>query len=457
MKNRRISSHKEQRGIALMLVLFVVFIEAVLGFAAISMATLDSQTASQESLGMLAHDAARAGIMRAIDQLSNSANWNTWAQSSSVKYNLQNATYTVTVTPGANNSTSSLKYWQVTSVGVQNGVQRTCVAWLTLQSFADYAYFTNTELASGGSPIYFIGADYLTGLVHTNGYFSLIGTPQFSTTVTSANTGDPDYTATPSEAYSQGGTHSTNNTQFYHYDTSYTVDHPVGLNNSPNFSFAGGQASITYPSNINSVVDAVPTPSGSSGVVTSGSSITVNGSASFTFNSNGTVTIAQSGQSNQTVSTIGTTIYCSGTATVTGGTMHGNATLGAANGINIDASVVYSNKSSDVLGLVSPSNITVTATNVNSNFEIDASIMSTGGSFTVANYNSGNPRGTLTIYGGLIQSVRGAVGTGTTSGQVDTGYSKNYVYDNTLLNSPPPNFPTTGNIVMLSFQDEGAL
>jgi hypothetical protein len=48
-------------------------------------------------------------------------------------------------------------------------------------------------------------------------------------------------------------------------------------------------------------------------------------------------------------------------------------------------------------------------------------------------------RGCLYIAGGLIQGVRGAVGT--TAG---TGYIKRYIYDQNARFCPPPHFPTTG-------------
>jgi hypothetical protein len=70
--------------------------------------------------------------------------------------------------------------------------------------------------------------------------------------------------------------------------------------------------------------------------------------------------------------------------------------------------------------------------------------------FTVQGYNSGSTndepcetttwgRGCLYLTGGIIQSSRGAVGTGS-----GTGYVKRYSYDACGATSPPPYFPTTG-------------
>jgi hypothetical protein len=78
------------------------------------------------------------------------------------------------------------------------------------------------------------------------------------------------------------------------------------------------------------------------------------------------------------------------------------------------------------------------------------------GVFTVENYASGSERdercegslwgrGCLYLTGGIIQNVRGAVGTISSPG--GTGYVKRYSYDKCGATSPPPYFPTTGHFV----------
>ena len=67
---------------------------------------------------------------------------------------------------------------------------------------------------------------------------------------------------------------------------------------------------------------------------------------------------------------------------------------------------------------------------------IDAAILALQHSFIVDNFDCGNPANTgqLNIFGALAQKFRGAVGTGT----ANTGYLKNYAYDNRLAVLLPP-------------------
>ena len=48
------------------------------------------------------------------------------------------------------------------------------------------------------------------------------------------------------------------------------------------------------------------------------------------------------------------------------------------------------------------------------------------------------------MWGGLIQQYRGPVGTFNGSGQVATGYRKDYHYDPRVTGRTPPAFPLTG-------------
>jgi hypothetical protein len=74
-------------------------------------------------------------------------------------------------------------------------------------------------------------------------------------------------------------------------------------------------------------------------------------------------------------------------------------------------------------------------------------------SFTAQNYNTTPYKGTIFLYGGVTQNIRGAVGTGSGS-TVNTGYGKSYNYDTRLLYSYPPSFPGTGFFQISSWFEE---
>ena len=71
----------------------------------------------------------------------------------------------------------------------------------------------------------------------------------------------------------------------------------------------------------------------------------------------------------------------------------------------------------------------------NGNIQIQAAILSIDHSFIVDNYNCGNSLGTLSVTGAIAQRYRGPVGT-----SADTGFLKNYKYDDRLKYRSPPHF-----------------
>jgi hypothetical protein len=103
--------------------------------------------------------------------------------------------------------------------------------------------------------------------------------------------------------------------------------------------------------------------------------------------------------------------------------------------------------SNDALGLISRDDVWISGSAPN-NLDIDAAILATGqdryndGSFGVLEYNRGYPRGTFNVRGGIVQEVRGAVGTfNSSTGRDMSGYRKNYQFDERFAEMPPPYFP----------------
>ncbi len=121
--------------------------------------------------------------------------------------------------------------------------------------------------------------------------------------------------------------------------------------------------------------------------------------------------------------------------------LDGRLTLVAENDILITGHVRYRDnpktkpESTDALGLIAKRNIAV-QTSAPNNLEIFAHMICQTGGFGVDSYDSGSQRGTLNVYGGIVNYQRNAVGT--TGG---TGYYKNYTFDRRFSKNPPPQYP----------------
>jgi hypothetical protein len=92
--------------------------------------------------------------------------------------------------------------------------------------------------------------------------------------------------------------------------------------------------------------------------------------------------------------------------------------------------------STDAVGLIAKRHVAVQSTAPN-DLEVFAHIICQQGGFGVANYNSGKPRGSLNVYGGIVNQTRNAVGT-----TGNTGYTKAYEFDPRFAKDPPPHYPT---------------
>lgn len=145
-----------------------------------------------------------------------------------------------------------------------------------------------------------------------------------------------------------------------------------------------------------------------------------------------------------------TTYACRDGDVFLSGTLSGQLTIASETDIVVVGNVQYATgvAGTDLLGLIpneyvfiyhpvnsGGSNLTGSLTNP----IISAALLSLQHSFTVQNYNRGATLGTLNVTGAIGQRYRGAVGT--FSGNpptIQTGYAKNYVYDNRLQYLSPP-------------------
>lgn len=91
--------------------------------------------------------------------------------------------------------------------------------------------------------------------------------------------------------------------------------------------------------------------------------------------------------------------------------------------------------STDALGLIAQKNVVVGTTSPK-DLEVYAHIICKEGGFGVKNYDTRSGLGTLTVYGGIVNQIRKAVGT-----TGSKGYLKNYIFDERFMKNPPPNYP----------------
>jgi hypothetical protein len=325
----------------------------------------------------------------------------------------------VELEPDPGNPNSYLKTYLIKSkgsIGDPNAPLATRTVWLKIQteSFARYAYFSNSETTSAGARVWFITGDRIEGPTHTNGIFNMYGYPVFDGPVSSVHD--------RLNLWGQGPP---------------TTD-PVF-----NGGLTLGIEPIPFPNAPPSDLIQAAQQSGYLFV----------GDTQVTLVADGTmrVTNRARGWVNQSIPVPANgAFYVSGGTLTVQGTLDGKMTLGADRDIRITNSVVYRDdpannpNSDDLLGLVAGGDVVV-ASGAPFDIRIDASILAMHNSFFVEDWNRGSPKGTLTIYGGVIQRHRGPVGTfNSNTGRKLTGYTKDYHYDTRLRSQSPPFFPLTG-------------
>ncbi len=126
----------------------------------------------------------------------------------------------------------------------------------------------------------------------------------------------------------------------------------------------------------------------------------------------------------------------------------------------LDSSVAYSRNPMDhpnppdVLGPCAENSIVITKNSNNANnITIQAALFWLNKGLGVERYNDYTIRGRINLLGGISQKPRAAVGLLGGGGAVVSGYSKSYRYDERLMNTSPPFYPTTGSYEILSWYE----
>ncbi|MBU2541037.1 MAG: hypothetical protein KJ593_03950 [Candidatus Omnitrophica bacterium] len=362
-------------------------------------------------------------------------------------------TYQAIIDPDQSNFSGSVKNRFIITVrGIVGGISRTLIAAVQIDNFARFAYFSDDEHYGRGrdrAPVWFITGDEIWGPTHTNGHFHILGNPIFHDAVVSVDDFITYFTPAPSAG------------------------------NDP--QFLGG---LTLG------IDPIPMPHQAIELHTAsvqGGEV-FNGNTTIVLNADGTMDVTN-GQLLQTEGCspcnrslpANYALYVSGGDLTLSGTLDGSLTVGTNRDIIIADDIRYNcedpliacpgdpnelcvdaalrDACDDMLGIIAEKEVIVSDSIAHNHIRIDGSIMAMDQSFTVENYNTGDPRGILTVFGGIIQDQRGPVGTGSVNmvngeAEITHGYAKNYIYDSRFATNPPMYFPRTGDYLNLVWQEE---
>ena len=334
--------------------------------------------------------------------------------------------YSVTIDPDDANPTNYLDLFTITVTGQMAGgaISRQLTEMVHAESFSRYSYFTNREKMSDGTRIWFSSGDHLWGPVQSNDQFNISGSPIFESLITSAAS-----------------------SIFYRNPPPTGGNHP---------QFNGGVA-------LNAGTVTLPLSSARLRVAASSGGAWYTGNTTITLQADGTMLVTNTvkGWINKLLSLPANgAIFVNGGNVKVSGTMHGQLTIGTSNDLVILNNVTYADdpqihpESTDILGLVAEKNVVISQSAPN-DLAIQASLMALQSSFTVENWWVGPPKGTLSVYGGIIQDRRGPVGSinASTSTRL-SGYAKSYRYDTRFSSMAPPSFPTTGNYDEILWQEQ---
>lgn len=342
-----------------------------------------------------------------------------------------NISYSVSIVDcGFITGSTSIRRYSLESIGTSGNMSRVLRSYVQVDNYARYIWYTDRETFNGTN-VWFWSQDHLNGPTHTNAHFNIFGNPIFEGEARSVD----NYI----KFYNNGN----------NVNLSQTTNPPYDL---PTFNggFVFGADQSTMPATALSLRAAA-----------SSTGLYLTGNTTVTLQSDGTMNVTNSnkGWSNQNMAlpANGSLFVNSGDLTISG-TLNGRLTAGASRDVIVTNNIVYADdpainlNSDDTLGLMAERDVVISS-GAPANLEINACIMALNTAFYLNNWTSGL-KGTLTVYGGIIQKERGPVGTfNGSTGQKISGYSKDYSYDPRLVSSPPPFMPTTGDYITLSWEE----
>mgnify|MGYP001766030896 CR=1 FL=1 len=339
--------------------------------------------------------------------------------------------YTVTITDlGSPGGSPSIRRYRVSSVGTIGSTSQTVTNYLQTDNYARYIWFTDSE-SYDGTNVWFWDQDHLNGPTHTNGHFNMKGDPVFDGEVRSVD----------------------NYIRYYNNGNNINSS---DLSNAPYDEPVFGDTVTLGSDSIN-----MPTQALNLRAASTNGGLRLTGNSTVVLNANGTMNVTNAARGwynrNMALPANGALFVRDGNLTLSG-TLSGRLTVGSSRDIIITNNILYANDprlpgstSTDTLGIIAESDVIIDE-DAPDDLEIDASIMALNTSFMLEEWWTNGARGTLSVFGGIIQKQRGPVGTFSGTTKV-SGYSKHYNYDVRLLSSPVPFVPTTDDYITLSWEN----
>lgn len=450
------------------------------------------------SLGFLIKYAKNGGTALFTLDMSGTKVTNTGTETSLGSGSYQ---YNIIVTAKGNPITVSTDKWDfpyyynIQTTGTVNGVVRKVslngdfTVRVQRDNFAKYALFTDHQTMPSGTTVWFTNKTNFAGPLFTNDQFNFAFNPS------GTFTGDVSQQNTKARFYNQGNPvqiDANNNTPYDVpiFDVGFTRGAALivlsssvqqqDLQNEAKGTDTSTGNGIYVPNNGSSLTGGIYVKGdttvnlgvdGSDNAVytvtqgTTTKTITVNiPSNQTTVVTSGGGTVTYSGLPNG-VDGLGTIIYVNGAINSLAGTVQRNTamTVSSQSDIVITNHLKYENYTpgvgtpgtagyipptadgtTNLLGIVSWGGNVRISESAPGNIEIHGPVMARNGIFTADNYASRSPAGTATILGGVITQFYGAFGTfNGSTGQLVSGYGKNFVYDSRMIaGTAPPYFPT---------------
>lgn len=361
------------------------------------------------------------------------------------------------------------------------------------QSFANYALFTGQHTITNGTRVWFTTNTNFTGRVHTNDTFAFAFFPTFSNGEVSSvdneayyyDNGSSRYLAAdhnapndipmfgeglqrgapaialPTNAFDQkastvGGPASTNS------DLRDSLGLAPGGTPPPNGVYipndgASLTAGIFVQGDVNNLLAFVDSNNRQCYQIDHSSGLTTNIAVDYAQNQTTIDSATYNGVPNGAIYTAGNVNSFGGPPRTWNGDMPSaiqadtQMSLFAEGDVVITRDIVYEDDpltvtdATNVLGIFTPDGDIRIGTGAPDDVTVHSTLMTSDntGVVQVDNYGSGSPRGTATIFGGVISSYYGAFGTFNQYGHV-SGYARNFQYDQRLNGGiAPPFFPTT--------------